>query len=90
MASIGDRLVDFGFEDVVLADGFDSAIIGVVERCGQEPFVVYDMDKCIDVLVLGGMAYDNAVEYFAFNTLGAHAGETSPGYITLRLDDGGE
>lgn len=30
---------------------FDDAIVGVVTRCGQEPFIVYDSAKVIEILV---------------------------------------
>jgi hypothetical protein len=69
-------------ENMLLADGYEAAIVGVGERCGQVPLVVYDADKCIEVLMTSSeMAYDEAYEFFTFNTLGAWAGEYSPLYV---------
>jgi hypothetical protein len=41
-----------------MADGFDEAIIGIAERCAQSPLVVYDAERCIDILV--GLGVDEA------------------------------
>lgn len=68
-------------EDALLADGFDDAIIGVAERCGKPGLVVYDIAKCIDILVEGGMDRGDAVEFFHFNTLGAWVGENTPLFL---------
>ena len=32
------------------ADGFDEAIIGVGRRCGQPTIVVYNAEKCREIL----------------------------------------
>ena len=65
-------------DEALLADGFDAAIVGIGERCGQPPIVVYDAEKCIDILIEGGMSREDAEEYFGFNTLGAWMGEGTP------------
>jgi hypothetical protein len=31
--------------------GFDDAIISIAERCARSPLVVYDAERCIDMLV---------------------------------------
>jgi len=36
-------------DDLLVADGFDEAILGIAQRCGQR-FVVYDQAKVIEVL----------------------------------------
>ena len=41
-----------------MADGFDESIIGIAERCAQSPLVVYDAERCIDILV--GLGVDEA------------------------------
>ena len=38
-------------DHALLADGFDAAIIGVAERCSQPTLIVYDAEKCIEILV---------------------------------------
>ena len=65
--------------EALFADGFDEAIIGVAERCGQPTLVVYDADKCIDILMgRDGMDPEEAHEHFAFNVTGAWMGENTP------------
>jgi hypothetical protein len=66
---------------MLTADGFDAAIIGVGERCGSPEIIVYDADKCVDILMEGGMDYDEAQEFFSYNTLGAYVGEHTPIYV---------
>lgn len=65
--------------DALTADGFDEAIIGVAKRCGSQTVVVYDAELCITILMKrDGMTFDEASEFFSFNTLGAYVGENTP------------
>jgi hypothetical protein len=74
--------------EALMADGYDEAVVGVAERCGQPSLVVYDANKCIQILIdRDGMDYDEAYEFFQFNTLGAWAGENSPLYLWRREED---
>jgi len=66
------------------ADGFDDSIIGTVERCGQtEAVILYDKDKVISAL-MKEMPFEDAVEYFEYNILGAYVGEGTPAFATLK------
>jgi hypothetical protein len=68
--------------DAFFADGFDDAIIGIVRRCGQPSVVGYDYDACIKTLMdRDGMTYEEAVEFFEYNTAGAWVGENTPAWI---------
>lgn len=67
-------------------DGFDSCIIGLCEMYGRPPIIAYDKRMMIDKLVLGGMKYDEAEEFFDYNILGSYVGENTPVFIT-RLDE---
>ena len=70
-------------DPLMFADGFDKAIIGVGERCGQPPVVCYDVDKCISILVArDGMTRDEATEFIAFNTMGAWVGNKTPMWVS--------
>ena len=51
-------------DELLLADGFDDALIGTGERCGQPTIAVYDREKCIEILQGQGMSYDEAHDYF--------------------------
>lgn len=59
-------------------DGFEPALLGIGRRCGQPSLAVYSREKCIKILVRGGMSREDAEEYFSFNTEGAWAGEGTP------------
>ena len=65
-------------EEALVADGFDDAIIGVAERCSQDPLVVYSINACIDILISRGMSEEDALDYFNFNVVGAWMGEGTP------------
>jgi hypothetical protein len=80
------RREDLADEDpsLLFADGFDAAILGVVERSGQDAFVLYDARKCIRILMrTEGMSRDEAEEHFAFNVAGAWVGDRTPGFVWL-------
>lgn len=75
-------------EEAILYDEYETAIIGMAYRAGNDVWAVvaYDYDKCIDILVAEGMAYDEAVEYFEYNTQSAWFGENTPLFIRTNLD----
>lgn len=69
------------YPDVLFADGFDAAIMGVVARPGQEPFVVYDSEKCIDIITEECGDIEQALEHFHFNVSGGWVGPATPGFL---------
>ena len=71
------------FPEVVLLEPakFDAAILGVTERCGEETTVCYDLEKVLKILVADGMSYDEAVEYYEYNIVGAYMGEHTPTFL---------
>jgi len=67
---------------MLLANGFDDAIIGIGRRCGQPDLAVYSVQKCIAILEsTKGLDYLDAVEYFEFNVVGAWVGEDTPIFV---------
>jgi len=78
-----EELVEMcGDDELLFADGFDDAILGIGGRCSKPPIVVYDRAKCLEILVTrDGMSYEEAEEYFSFNTEGAWVGERTPLYL---------
>ena len=71
-------------ENTLFADGFDEAVIGVVERIGfNETIILYDTNKIIKLLEAEGMSNEEATEYFQYNILGAYMGEGTPAFATL-------
>lgn len=60
----------------LFADGYDEAILGADTISGR---IIYSVQKCYEVLIKrDGMSYEEAVEFFAFNTLGAYMGNETP------------
>jgi hypothetical protein len=45
------------FPELLLADGFDKAFIGVGSRAGDDDIAVYDLEKCVTILVDSGMTH---------------------------------
>jgi len=78
MTIIEQILIDYPEESFYIADGFDEAIIGFDE---VERRLVYDMDIIIEILVLDGMTYDEAIEYYDFYILNTDIGEGAPIFI---------
>ena len=71
-------------DELLLADGFGAAFIGVSHRFGfDHPVATYDIDKCIEILIQDGMDREEAEEYFEFNTLGAWVGEMTPVFVEV-------
>jgi hypothetical protein len=68
----------------LLADGYEDALIGYVERFGQPPIALYDRRKCIEILMLRDrMSYNEAEEFFEFNSIRAWMGENTPAFATI-------
>lgn len=75
-------LTDFGALYLEPRAVFDAAIIGMAERAGGLCVVAYDSDACIAALMdADGMDFDEAVEFFEFNTKGAYLGDGTPIFI---------
>lgn len=81
--SIKDKLVEYN-DSMLFADGFDDALIGIVEQFGRPPVALYSYDMCITILMeRDGMEEEEAIEYLEYNTLGAYVGENTPAFATL-------
>lgn len=71
-------LEQFPEDKFLKADGFDSAIIGVDTTSMR---LVYSEKKCIELLCLEGMDYEEALEHFDFNVKGAYMGDKTPIWV---------
>jgi leucyl aminopeptidase (aminopeptidase T) len=77
------------YEDIPLlfmdpAEYYDSAIVGVIEGKAHAVAVAYDYDKVIKANMRQGMDYEEAVEYFEYNQIGAYVGEHTPVFLKRR------
>jgi hypothetical protein len=64
--------------ECVVADGLMSALVGVCYGADLETKAVYDIAKCIELLMVDGMTYEEADEFFDFNIMGAYMGIKTP------------
>jgi hypothetical protein len=67
-------LLNYQDEELLKADGFDDAIIGIDESSMR---LIYSVSKCIEILSKD-MSTEEAIEYFDFNVGCAFVGEKTP------------
>ncbi len=70
--------------DALLADGFEDAVIGRTANHHHPVVAVYDLAKCVQILVDSGMTDEEAEEYLDFNVLGAYVGDNGPLFVRLK------
>lgn len=68
-----------GEQQILTAVGFEKAFVGIGIQFDL-PIAVYDYAKCIDILAKE-MDYEDAVEFFEFNVVGAWVGEQTPIFL---------
>ena len=74
----------YDIDSIVLADGFDDAFVGVSYRAGQGPVATYSYWACVEILMKQhGMDFDDALEYFEYNTLGSYIGDLTPVFVKI-------
>lgn len=79
--------------EMLCADGYDDAIIGVVERYGMGPVVLYDLERVLEMIQeQGASSREEALEHYYYNIVGAWMGDYTPAFATLlhRPGDSGE
>ena len=89
-----------GFDSILLADGFDGALVGIGTRF-IHPVAIYNYDTCVKMLAndylddaeAGGRteytdedALLDAEEYLIHNTTGAFVGDNTPIYLRFTTD----
>ena len=62
-------------EEILKADGFDDAVIGIDTGTMR---LIYSVTRCVEILIVGGMDMNEAIEYFDFNVRGSYVGEKTP------------
>ncbi len=69
-------------DDILFADGFDDAFMGIVTNKGHKPTACYDYQKCLEILRdRDGMDNTEAFEYMEHNVVDAYVGEYTPSFI---------
>ena len=63
-------------EEILKADGFDEAVIGIEESSMR---LIYSVGKCIEILMVRDeMSLEDALDYFRYNVSGSYVGEKTP------------
>lgn len=66
-------------------DGYDDCAIGIMERIGEDPIIVYDKKAVLEKLASEeGMTDIDAIEWYEYNMIGAYMGVGTPGFITFK------
>jgi hypothetical protein len=84
---MADPTLDEAVDDdsFLLADGFEEAFIGMARRIGGGEVAVYDYDECVAVLMRRDkMTYEEALDYFEYNVVGAFMGPKTPLFVELK------
>ena len=76
MGGLLNSIVEYYEEEEILkADGFDDAVIGIEEGSHR---LIYSVGKCIEILMLQDLSLDEAIEFFDFNIRNANVGDKTP------------
>ena len=67
-------LVNYPEEEILKADGFDDAVIGIDTHMR----LVYSIPRSIEILVKDDMTMEDAMEHFYYNVSGSYVGEKTP------------
>jgi hypothetical protein len=63
-------------EEILKADGFDDAVIGIEEGTMR---LIYSVRRCIEILITDEeMSLEDALEHFSYNVSGSYVGEKTP------------
>jgi hypothetical protein len=63
-------------EEILKADGFDDAVIGIEEGTMR---LIYSVRRCIEILITDEeMTLEDALEHFSYNVSGSYVGEKTP------------
>jgi hypothetical protein len=64
--------------------GYDDCFVGIVEQFGRPSIACYDKDKVLTKLQQEGMSYEEALEFWSFNQVGAWVGDGTPCFLTIQ------
>ena len=79
-------VAEVGGDDLIFFEGLDATIIGVGTTAGQPPRVVYDRQRCIEILE--ALVVENAEEYFEHNVETGYVGTATPLFLSWIRNEG--
>ena len=81
MCSMREKISDIYGEELIFADGFDDAIIGVATGFDSQR-VVYCYVTMIETMMKeDDISYEDALDWIEYNTLGSYIGKNTPIYV---------
>tara|TARA_B100002019_G_scaffold27571_1_gene21478 strand:- start:2312 stop:2575 length:264 start_codon:yes stop_codon:yes gene_type:complete len=81
MRKTKQELSDIYGKELIFADGFDDAIIGVAAGFDSAR-VVYCYASMVEVMMNDkNMNYEDALDWIEYNTLGSYVGKNTPIYV---------
>lgn len=76
-----DDLAEYEFGELLKMDGYDDCAIGLAYRFGHQEVIAYDLNKVLHKLQADGMTYDEAMEFYEYNMIGAYVGDATPIFV---------
>ena len=69
--------------NALLADGFEDAYLGYTANVGHPSVAVYDLGKCLEILMASGMTEEEATDYLHASVLCAYVGLDGPLFVRM-------
>ena len=70
-------------DNLIVLHGFTQALVGISEKFGEDPRLVYSKDLILELLQKeDGLTLDEAEEHFYFNIIGTYMGKGTPVFIS--------
>lgn len=82
----GEAVHGESVEPYIILTGLDDCIVGVIERFGMEPVLLYDTRKVLAKLQKDGMTYEEALEYYSYNIIGGWFGDRTPAFLIEEMN----
>jgi hypothetical protein len=77
-----DHYADTNEIPLIVADGFDGAILGIANTIGHSESVAYDYNQCVRILMeRDDMEEEEAANFMDRNVVCAYVGDYSPTFI---------
>jgi hypothetical protein len=76
-----DHLAECSDGEALLADGFEPALVGTMSGWfgnSHRTLALYDLPRCMEILIDQGMDEDEAAEWLEVNVCGAYVGPSTP------------
>lgn len=75
-------------EEMLKANGFDTAMIGKISTFEKGITLLYSTKKILNILrIRDGMSEEEAMDFFNFNILGSSNGEGMPSFLNDHICD---